>query len=67
MDKREWLEPLGLGFDVHVPSIAEQQSWIPNCSERLSQPNVERVAMRDDTLLVQGISVFINFLDLSLA
>lgn len=67
MDKREWLEPLGLGFDVHVPSIAEQQSWIPNHSERLSQPNVERVAMRDDTLLVQGISVFINFLDLSLA
>lgn len=36
MDKRDWLEPLSLGFDVHVPSRAEQQSWIPNRSERLT-------------------------------
>lgn len=36
MDKRDWLEPLGLEFDVHVPSRAEQQSWILNRSERLT-------------------------------
>lgn len=64
MHERDRLEPLRLGFDSHVISKTgttnfDSLSFLNAGSH--TQTNVERVAMRDEALLVQGISTLLNF------
>lgn len=64
MHERGWLEPLRLGFDSHGISKTGTTSFdslsFLNAGGH-TQTNVERVAMSDETLLVQGISTLLNF------